>query len=139
VNYEEAFDGNAPGIFLRMPCVQFRELPAHRRGTFVKPGEATVREEIDRPGQEMIPCMLYQEPTAEEVEESRHKTAEALEKHLIAGQVASKWRVSPKPTQDRHEVVECPVCKGKLHLSQSAYNGHVSGKCETANCVSWIE
>jgi hypothetical protein len=28
---------------------------------------------------------------------------------------------------------------GWLHLSQSAYNGHVHGKCETDDCVSWME
>lgn len=36
-------------------------------------------------------------------------------------------------------VVECPVCKGRLHVSHAAYNGHVHGKCETAGCVSWME
>ena len=37
------------------------------------------------------------------------------------------------------EVIECPVCKGRLHLSQSGYNGHVRGKCETKDCLNWIE
>lgn len=36
-------------------------------------------------------------------------------------------------------VVECPVCQGKLHMSHAAYNGHVHGKCETENCMSWME
>ena len=36
-------------------------------------------------------------------------------------------------------VVECPVCKGKLHVSHAAYNGHVHGHCETDGCVSWME
>lgn len=31
------------------------------------------------------------------------------------------------------------ACGGKLHLSQSSYNGHVHGKCETPDCVSWME
>ena len=37
------------------------------------------------------------------------------------------------------DMVECPVCKGKLHLSHAAVNGHVWGKCETAGCVEWME
>lgn len=37
------------------------------------------------------------------------------------------------------EVVECPACKGRLHLSIAAYNGHVHGKCETDGCVAWME
>ncbi len=58
---------------------------------------------------------------------------------LAAIKVAGAWKVKPKPANDRHEVVECPICKGRLHLSQSAYNGHCHGKCETDNCVSWME
>lgn len=67
-----------------------------------------------------------------------HDKAE-LDKAVAALNVASAWRVTPKPANDRHEVIECPVCKGRLHLSQSAYNGHVHGKCETEGCVSWME
>lgn len=50
-----------------------------------------------------------------------------------------------KPWRDAHkgksaaEVVECPACNGRLHLSIAAYNGHVHGKCETPGCVSWME
>lgn len=62
-----------------------------------------------------------------------------LEKTMMAMKVASAWRVHPKPTENRIELVECPVCNGRLHLSQSAYNGHVHGKCETQGCVSWME
>lgn len=59
---------------------------------------------------------------------------------LIAGlKVASTWRVKPKPLENRREVVKCPICDGKLHLSQSSYNGHVHGKCETEGCLSWME
>ncbi|MCK9558338.1 MAG: hypothetical protein M0R50_09905 [Candidatus Cloacimonetes bacterium] len=33
----------------------------------------------------------------------------------------------------------CPICGGKLHLTHAAYNGHVSGSCETADCLNWME
>lgn len=36
-------------------------------------------------------------------------------------------------------IIECPMCKGRLHLAQSSHNGHLWGKCETEKCVSWIE
>ena len=48
------------------------------------------------------------------------------------------WRKAHKG-KSASEVVECPACNGKLHLSISSYNGHVHGKCETAGCVSWME
>lgn len=109
------------------------------RGTYIKAGEAEVREEIDRRGQVEIPCALLQLPTAEQVQESRLSCDAHWEKTIVALKVASAWRVKPKPAQDRYEVIECPICRGKLHLSQSSYNGHVHGKCETEGCVSWME
>ena len=48
------------------------------------------------------------------------------------------WRDAHKG-QSAQEVVDCPACKGRLHLSISSYNGHVHGRCETVGCVSWME
>ena len=48
------------------------------------------------------------------------------------------WRKAHKG-KSTAEVVECPACKGRLHLSIAAYNGHVHGRCETDGCVSWME
>jgi hypothetical protein len=139
VNYREAFDGRRDGIMLRMPCVQYRMVAADGRSTYIKAGAPCMRKEIDRRGEAMIPCEHFQEPTAEEVEADRRESDAFMNRTIAALKVASEWRVKPKPAQDRREVVECPICKGKLHLSQSSYNGHVHGKCETPNCVSWME
>lgn len=139
VDMRATFGDEKPGIFLRMPCIQFREVPAHGRGTYCKPGEPTIRKEMDRQDQIMIPCALRVEPTAEQVEKDRRDKDAAMQRTLAAIKVASQWRVKPKPAHDRREVVECPVCKGRLHLSQSSLNGHVHGKCETEGCVSWME
>lgn len=139
VNYREAFDGEQPGIFLRLPCIEFRELPAHGRGTYIGPGEATVRKEFDRRGQTAIPCALRLEPTPEQVHADRVDSEKAIAKTMSGIKVGIAWKQVPKPDKDRHEVVECPVCNGRLHLSQSACNGHMSGKCETDGCVMWME
>ncbi len=48
-----------------------------------------------------------------------------------------QWRA--KPPLGKSEVVECPVCHGKLHLSQSGYNGHVRAVCETGDCLNFVE
>ena len=54
--------------------------------------------------------------------------------------VVKPWRTWTKKNRvAKEEVIECPACKGRLHLSQAAYNGHVWGKCETEGCVSWME
>lgn len=36
-------------------------------------------------------------------------------------------------------VIECPTCKGKLHVTHAACNGHVNARCETPDCISWME
>ena len=60
-----------------------------------------------------------------------------LEKMRVVFEAILPWRNSlPRGKQT---VVDCPICKGKLHLSQSSYNGHVHGQCETNGCVEWME
>lgn len=49
----------------------------------------------------------------------------------------SDWR--SKGPMGKREVVECPVCKGGLMLSQASYNGHVHAHCSTQGCVSFME
>lgn len=36
-------------------------------------------------------------------------------------------------------VIECPNCKGRLHVRHAGCNGHVHAKCETTGCVDWME
>jgi hypothetical protein len=73
--------------------------------------------------------------------EQGEKRADAIEKSIRMMEVVMPtvevWR--NKPPIGKAEVIECPECKGKLHLSQAAYNGHVFAKCETPGCVSWME
>jgi len=139
VDMRATFGDGKPGIFNRMPCIEYMTVPADGRGTYVRAGQASVRREIDRHGEVAMPCDKRQEPTPEQVEQDRIEWEQIFRNHKIAMQVAKVWRVSPKPDQDRHEVVACPICKGKLHLSQSAHNGHCHGKCETEGCVQWME
>ena len=136
--YEQAF-GKAPGIFGRLPCIQYNTRPVGKAGTYVPPGWPEVRVEHDRYGQKMIPCGAYIEPSDEQVQQDRRETEASIRKTMAAIAVASQWRVQPKPAKARAEVVPCPICQGRLHLSQSAHNGHVHGQCETPECVSWME
>lgn len=63
----------------------------------------------------------------------------AFDNYMLAIKKAYEWKVTPKPAADRNEVIECPLCKGNLHMYQSAYNGHVHGQCETKGCLCWME
>jgi hypothetical protein len=73
--------------------------------------------------------------------EMGEKRADGIERSLskmaLAGPVISAWR--KKEPRGKAEVIECPVCKGRLSLSQSAYNGHVHGRCSTPDCLNWME
>lgn len=139
VDLRATFGNDRPGISLRMPCIEYRMVPVNGRGTYCKPGDREVREEIDRRGEIAIPCALRVEPTAAQSLHSKIKFEAAFQNTLAGIKVASTWRVKPKPDHDRSEVIECPVCKGRLHLSQSSLNGHCHGKCETEGCVAWME
>ena len=120
------------------PCITHIE-KSPRGGTRLKAGESPIEVEPFGRAAEAKPCPFRETPTDEQVQQHRREADAHLLITLAALAVAGKWRVKPKPAHDRAEVVECPICKGRLHLSQSSYNGHVHGKCETAGCVSWME
>lgn len=85
-------------------------------------------------------CPHWIRSTREEGEKRADEWAAVIKKFTLVTPVVSAWRTWTKKNRvAKQEVIECPVCKGKLHLSQAAYNGHVWGKCETQGCVEWME
>lgn len=82
-------------------------------------------------------CSHWVRRTREHAEKRADSVEQAIVRIEILDPVLSAWR--KKLPIGKSEVIECPVCKGRLHLSQAAYNGHVRGQCETKDCVSWIE
>jgi len=71
VNYWTAFDGDKPGMVLRIPCVQFHERPKNRPGTVINAGDETILVEVDRKGQYVSPCEHLHLPTRAEVSAQR--------------------------------------------------------------------
>lgn len=84
-------------------------------------------------------CSRWERRSLEHAEKRADAVEATMKRMAIVIPAVNKWRVQPKPSANRQEVIECPACKGRLHLSQSAYNGHVHCKCETEHCVSWME
>lgn len=85
-------------------------------------------------------CTKYQEPTAEEIAADEREDDEWMERFRLVMTAVRPWRTWSKANRvAKQGVIECPVCKGRLHLSQAAYNGHVWGKCETKGCAEWME
>lgn len=83
-------------------------------------------------------CEKYEEPTAEDI---------AADDAAMEAAIARMKRTLPLCARIKAEhkgeswkgVETCPECGGKLHLSHAAMNGHVWGKCETENCLAWME
>lgn len=121
-----------------LPCTEYIERTADG-ATFLRAGEEAATVTYVEAFADAPPCPCREVPTEEEVQASRREAEDQLSKTLTAIKVAGEWRVRPKPSVDRYGTVECPICKGKLHLSQSSCNGHVHGQCETEGCVSWRE
>lgn len=135
-------------------CQNYDPIPGGKfNASWCKKKCPAVDERIPSPSAGVFgqPCMyghLLEDPVAvcpswvRKTREMGEMRADVLEKALqqmeIVGPTVRVWINSPGP-KGKQETIECPVCKGKLHLSRSGYNGHVHGHCETEDCVSWME
>ena len=76
-------------------------------------------------------CDKRELPTWDEVK----KESEDSEKSLLDVLVV----IALIPEKGNRGTVECPKCKGVVHWTRSAYNGHRHAKCETDNCLAFME
>lgn len=81
-------------------------------------------------------CACWVRRTREMGEARADGIEKMMQKMALVDPVVSEWRKKP---WGKAEIIECPACKGRLHLSQASSNGHVHGKCMTEGCVSWME
>lgn len=85
-------------------------------------------------------CPHWVRRTREQAEAYADEVDRGVERMKKVMPVVSAWRTwSPTNRVTKSEVIVCPACNGRLHLSQSSYNGHVHGRCETDGCVAWME
>lgn len=54
------------------------------------------------------------------------------------GKVATAIKEKHKG-EDWHGAVLCPICNGRLTVMHSGTNGHTHGRCETDDCLKWME
>lgn len=116
INYQELVGGNRDGMAFKLPCLTL----------------STSHIEDAK-----VSCDKYQEPTAAQIDEENAEFEAVMDRMKKVMPVVAEWR--KKSPIGKQEVIECPACQGRLHLSQAACNGHVWGKCETEGCVSWME
>ena len=91
---------------------------------------------MPKPG--ALGCEHLRCPTPEEIAAHRIWLDERMNLLTTVMKGITPWREKHKG-RSHAEVVECPACKGRLHLSIAAYNGHVHARCETEHCASWME
>lgn len=90
------------------------------------------------PGGCPVECPEFAPTEVSVIEEDDAATDEAIAIHMAVMPLVAKVKRDRKG-ENWKGVETCPICQGRLHLSHAAYNSHVWGKCETENCLSWIE
>jgi hypothetical protein len=96
---------------------------------------------LDKRGQskpEATSCEHLRRPTAEEIAAHEQWSKARMETMIVVMTAIQPWRAKHKG-KSASDIIECPACKGRLHLSIAACNGHVHAHCETDGCVSWME
>lgn len=83
-------------------------------------------------------CVKQVFPTPEEVAQFVKEVNEQVEGMRKAFVLVAKIKKDHKG-ESWSGVEVCPKCGGKLHMSHAKLNGHVWGKCETENCLGWME
>ena len=111
--------------------LNMREVTGGDRAGWVKRAPCNIFHET------YITCERFAEPTQAELDAEKAEWDKVLKRITTVMPVVNEWR--NKEPIGKQEIIECPACQGKLHLSQSDYNGHIHGKCETEGCVSWME
>lgn len=126
VNYNSVTtDPDEAGAWLRRPC--------HSKQMFENPNTIQI-EDFNRRGK----CDKFELPTAEEIAVEEKFFEEMFARTMKCEPVIQKMK-KEWYGKDHNETVRCPICDGNLMLSHAGINGHVWGKCETENCVSWME
>ena len=87
---------------------------------------------------EPMHCEHRRAPTAEEVAAHQEWIAGRMDRLRVVMVAIRPFREANKG-RSASAIQECPLCNGRLRLSIAGSNGHVHGRCETADCVRWME
>ena len=94
------------------------------------------RDNADAPH---CPAQVF--PTAEEEAASRAALKARMDDIMTHMPVARARIIAMATEKKMHSgVIDCPKCGGdRLHWSRARSNGHVHARCETNDCLGWIE
>lgn len=118
IRYESFTNGERFGILQNIPCFEKNNVNNCQLREFYSEKEIKQHDEIIK---KRMAAMT---------------TAIAIIKD--ENNVDIEWECPTNKNDSKHGIIECPMCKGKLHYSISGFNGHIWGKCETEGCLSWM-
>lgn len=88
-------------------------------------------------------CPLYLDPTPEQIKAFEFDLEKAIEGVAISRNAIiehTHYDFKARPRRGGHGTIDCPVCgTGQMSYTISGYNGHMSARCTTKDCVNWIE
>lgn len=124
------------GIAFRTPCIDWVKFKGD--GTKLSEGQLA---QFNRRGT----CAKREEPTAQEIAEHEAEMKKHTDKFMLVLPAIKKLKA--EHNESWAGVVECPVCRGKLNLKlnvffsehQGVRQKHAHGRCETKDCVAWME
>lgn len=116
-----------PGSLYRLPCHTPND--GHGLKVLEDTGPAGTCEHFSA---------LTEEELAQQEEESKKAFERSVEMMTKVAPIISAVKKQYKGKSIRG-VKTCPICKGKLHISHAASNGHVHVRCETEKCIAFME
>lgn len=85
----------------------------------------------------LVKCESFSDHTQEEIDDHDGWVSDAIER------IKKSQPLIQQLKEDHPDggsgVADCPCCSGKLHWGIAACNGHSHGRCETEDCLSWME
>lgn len=85
-------------------------------------------------------CPAAEYPTMEEEMERQRELEAAMDAFIVVlTKVRPEIEAAHKATGKWSGSLECPQCSKPLHWSKAQCNGHVHARCETEDCVAWME
>lgn len=112
--------GNNLGMALRLPCS----------------GRADDAR-LKQLGLSRVDCPKFEKKTAEEIEEEKASLQRAMDRMTKT----IPWASEMKKKHGRGFAGEdaCPICSKRIRFTIADYNGHMHARCETADCVNFME
>lgn len=119
IRYDSFTNGMSFGIVNKIPCLKRNHIDGCASLEFPTPNELGEHEKW----------------VEKRLTGMRNAIVAITEKH----KVEAEWESPTGKNKPAKGTIECPICDGILHYSISGFNGHIWGRCETKDCLAWMQ